>query len=244
MYKPSLQREVDLMTKAHLRNVQQLAVFYTGNDEVYAINISKVKAFIIAEDTTINDTPAETDIVAGIATIREEPILIVNLDKWLGTHHENVDESEYKIIIYCEFNDVKVGFLVKEIVDIIEEVTTISEIAYMGATLPSGSAMQSFVLELILTFILMLVILGSAIHAKAIKSFAGMAIGATVGLEALFAGPICGASMNPVRSIAPAVVSGELDALWLYIIAPIIGALLAGVVYNRLLHPKRAQDEL
>jgi aquaporin NIP len=105
-------------------------------------------------------------------------------------------------------------------------------IAELGSTLPKFSWQQSFILELILTFALMMVILGSAVHGKAVKSFAGVAIGATVGLEAMFAGPICGASMNPARSIAPAVVSGHLEHLWIYIVATILGAVLASLVYK------------
>jgi len=117
-----LHREVDRMTKSYLRNVQQLAVFYTGTKDVYAINISKIKAFIIADEINITDTPSDSDVVAGIATIREEPILIVNLDKWLGK--DEVPMDEYKIIIYCEFNNVKVGFLVGDVIDIIEKTTS------------------------------------------------------------------------------------------------------------------------
>lgn len=97
----------------------------------------------------------------------------------------------------------------------------------LGATFPAGSAIQSFVLEVILTFFLMLVILQVAHGSKEVGIMAGIAIGAVVGLEALVAGPICGASMNPARSIAPALVSGELRSLWLYIIAPVLGALAA-----------------
>lgn len=97
----------------------------------------------------------------------------------------------------------------------------------LGATLPAGSEIQSFTLELLLTFFLMLVILRVAHGSNENSQFAGIAIGAVVGLEALFAGPICGASMNPARSIAPAIVSGNLNHLWLYIMAPIAGAALA-----------------
>ena len=118
----------------------------------------------------------------------------------------------------------------------IEEGKSMKELSYLGATLPRGSVMQSFIFEIVLTFILMLVIYGSAVHGKAIKSFAGIAIGFAVGLDAMFAGPITGASMNPARSIAPAIVSGNIEHLWLYIIAPIFGAILAGVVYTKLLH--------
>ena len=93
-----------------------------------------------------------------------------------------------------------------------------------GATMPAGSDMQSFVLEFILTFILMLVILNVAHGSKEQGMFAGLAIGSVVMLEAMFAGPICGASMNPVRSFAPAFVSMHFEHLWLYLIAPILGA--------------------
>jgi aquaporin NIP len=99
--------------------------------------------------------------------------------------------------------------------------------ATLGATLPAGSAMQSFVLELILTLILMFVILNVSAGAKEKGMTAGIAIGAVIGLEAMFAGPICGASMNPARSLAPAIVSGHLEHLWIYLAAPVIGACLA-----------------
>lgn len=97
----------------------------------------------------------------------------------------------------------------------------------LGATLPAGTAMQSFVMELILTFFLMLVIIQVATGSKEQGMFAGLAIGATVALEAMFAGPVCGASMNPVRSLAPALVSGHMEHLWVYLIAPVLGAVLA-----------------
>ncbi len=113
----------------------------------------------------------------------------------------------------------------------LEESKSAEALAYYGASLPRGSWYQSFGFEFILTFVLMLVIYGSAVHGKAVKSFAGLAIGLTVGLEAMFAGPICGASMNPARSIGPAIVSGNLEHLWLYIVATIFGATLAGVVF-------------
>lgn len=104
----------------------------------------------------------------------------------------------------------------------------------LGATLPSGSPLQSFILEVVLTFFLMLVILFTSQGSKEVGVLAGMAIGATVLLEAMFAGPICGASMNPARSISPAVVGGHMSALWVYIFAPILGAGLATPVWQYL----------
>jgi aquaporin Z len=110
--------------------------------------------------------------------------------------------------------------------------------ATLGATLPSGEAMQSFILEFILTFFLMLVIINVATGSKEQGMFAGLAIGAVVLLEAMFAGPICGASMNPARSIAPALVSGHTEHLWVYVAAPIAGASAAIPIWS-FLHAKQ-----
>jgi aquaporin Z len=87
--------------------------------------------------------------------------------------------------------------------------------------------MQSFVLEIVLTAVLMLTILSVSTGAKEKGITAGIAIGGVIALEAMFAGPICGASMNPARSLAPALVSGNLTHLWIYLVAPMIGALIA-----------------
>jgi aquaporin Z len=106
--------------------------------------------------------------------------------------------------------------------------------ATLGATLPAGSEMQSFILEVVLTFFLMLVILFTSQGSKETGVMAGIAIGATVLLEAMFAGPICGASMNPARSIAPALVSGHLQSLWVYIVATILGAATATQMWKAL----------
>jgi aquaporin NIP len=111
---------------------------------------------------------------------------------------------------------------------------------HLGATLPSGSALQSFVLEGVLTGFLMFVILSVSSGPKEVGIVAGIAVGGVIGLEAMFAGPICGASMNPARSLAPALVSGHLNSLWLYLTAPIIGAAIA-VPCWRLTRPDRAK---
>ncbi len=104
--------------------------------------------------------------------------------------------------------------------------------AALGATFPAGSAGQSLGIEFFLTFFLMFVIMAVATDARANGSMAAIAIGATVGLEALFAGPISGASMNPARSFGPALVGGYFSAHWVYWIGPIAGALLAARVYD------------
>ena len=102
----------------------------------------------------------------------------------------------------------------------------------LGATIPTGPQLQAFVLELILTALLMFVILGVSTGAREKGITAGIVVGSVIGLEAMFAGPICGASMNPARSLGPAVVSLHLQSLWIYLLAPILGA-LGGVLACR-----------
>jgi aquaporin NIP len=109
---------------------------------------------------------------------------------------------------------------------------SLGDIADVGATLPSGSQSQSFLWEFVLTFFLMFVIMAVATDTRAVGEAAAIAVGGTVGLDAMFGGPISGASMNPARSTGPALVSGNLHALWLYIVAPICGAALAALAYQ------------
>ncbi len=99
--------------------------------------------------------------------------------------------------------------------------------ATLGATLPSVGLPAAFALEVALSFLLMCVIIHVATGAKEQGVMAGVAVGATVGLETLFAGPLTGASMNPARSLGPAIVSGHLTELWLYLSAPLVGAVIA-----------------
>ena len=101
--------------------------------------------------------------------------------------------------------------------------------ASMGATLPSGSVEQSLVLEIILTFILMAIIMSLSLEPRAAGPVAALAIGGTVGLEAIFAGPISGASMNPARSLAPALVAWDWHGHWAYWVGPIAGAAMGAV---------------
>jgi len=106
------------------------------------------------------------------------------------------------------------------------------DVAHLGATLPLGSASQSLGLEVVLTLILMVVITSVATDTRAVGQAAAIAIGGTIGLEALFAGPISGASMNPARSLAPAIVSGTCQDQWLYVAGPTIGAVAGVLLYN------------
>jgi MIP family channel proteins len=105
-------------------------------------------------------------------------------------------------------------------------------VSHLGATLPAGSDGQSFLMELVLTFILMFVIMAVATDDRAVGQAAAIAIGGTILLDAMFGGPISGASMNPARSIGPAIVSGTMDHLWVYIVGPVAGAMLGALGYE------------
>ena len=113
--------------------------------------------------------------------------------------------------------------------------------AYLGATIPAGADGQSFALEVVLTALLMFVILCVSTGSREVGAMAGMAIGGVIALEALFAGAISGASMNPARSLAPALVSGHLTSVWVYLAAPPLGA-AAAVPCWRLIRPQGAPD--
>ncbi len=111
---------------------------------------------------------------------------------------------------------------------------SLGDVADVGATTPSGSDGQSFLWELVLTFFLMLVIMAVATDIRAVGEAAAIAIGGTVALGALVGGPVSGASMNPARSLGPALAAGDFDALWIYLLAPLVGAALGAVAYQLL----------
>jgi aquaporin NIP len=101
----------------------------------------------------------------------------------------------------------------------------------LGVTAPAGSDVQSLAMEAVLTFFLMLVITAVATDARAVGEAAALAIGGTVALDSLVGGPISGASMNSARSLGPALVSGDLSHIWVYVAGPILGAAVAAVAY-------------
>jgi aquaporin NIP len=109
---------------------------------------------------------------------------------------------------------------------------SLGNIAHVGATYPSGSNGQSFLWEVVMSAFLMFVILAVATDTRAFGEAAAIAIGGTIGLDAMFGGPISGASMNPMRSLGPGIVSGDLHAIWIYLLAPIVGTAIGGLAYQ------------
>jgi len=109
---------------------------------------------------------------------------------------------------------------------------SLGNVAHVGATLPSGSDGQAFLWESVLTFFLMFVIMAVATDTRAVGEAAAIAIGGTVGLDSMFGGSITGASMNPARSLGPAVAGGDYTSIWVYIAAPLLGAAAAAAVYQ------------
>jgi MIP family channel proteins len=125
---------------------------------------------------------------------------------------------------------------------------SLGNIAHVGATLPAGTQGQSFLWEGVMSAFLMFVVMAVATDVRAVGEAAAIAIGGTIGLDAMFGGPISGASMNPMRSLGPALVSGDLHALWLYILAPVLGAAVGAVLYQvvrgeQIPHPAVASNE-
>jgi MIP family channel proteins len=109
---------------------------------------------------------------------------------------------------------------------------SLGDVANVGATLPSGSQAQAFLWELVLSGFLMFVIMAVATDTRAVGEAAAIAIGGTVALDALFGGLVSGASMNPMRSLGPALVSGETLALWVYLVGPVVGAAVGALAYQ------------
>ena len=109
---------------------------------------------------------------------------------------------------------------------------SLGDVAHVGATLPAGSNGQAFLWEAVLSFFLMFVIMAVATDARAVGEATAIAIGGTVGLDAMFGGPITGASMNPARSLGPAIAAGDFTSIWVYLAAPIAGATAAAIVYQ------------
>lgn len=116
-----IQNNVDYMTKSHLRNVMQLAVFTTSHNRLYAINISKIQSFLIKEEVELLRPPTGNEYIIGMINIRGEIVSIVNFDRWVG---DDAGEQSQRIIIVCNYNQKKIGIMVKEIISIEEKISS------------------------------------------------------------------------------------------------------------------------
>ena len=111
---------------------------------------------------------------------------------------------------------------------------SLGDAANVGATVPGGSDAQAFLWEAVLSFFLMFVIMAVATDSRAVGEAAAIAVGATVGLDAMFGGPVTGASMNPARSLGPALAAADFTSIWVYLTAPLLGAVIAAATYRLL----------
>ena len=207
----------------------------------FALIFCGTGAIVINQETHGSVTHAGIAITFGLIVMA----MIFSLGKISGAHLNPAVTIAFTMDRRFELNQVLPyilsqlagGFLASALLKFLFPLNTT-----LGGTVPLGSEMQSFVLELILTFLLMLVILSVAKGSKEDGMLAGIAIGSTVLLEAMFAGPVSGASMNPARSITPAIISAHTEHIWIYIFAPIIGASLAVPVF-KLLNPSNLSHE-
>ena len=195
-------------------------------------------AIIINQETNGSITHLGIAITFGLVVMA----MIHSLGSISGAHFNPAVTIAFAVAKKFEVKEV-LPYIISQLIGALLASTTLRllfpENVFLGATIPLNNNFQAFVLEFIITFILMFVIVNVAHGSKEQGLLAGISIGATVLLLALFAGPICGASMNPVSSLAPALVSNHLEHLWLYIIAPILGASSSVLVWNYLVKSKK-----
>jgi aquaporin NIP len=119
---------------------------------------------------------------------------------------------------------------------------SLGDVADVGATTPSGSGAQSFMWEVVLTATLLFVIMAVATDTRAVGEAAAIAIGGMIALASLVGGPVSGASLNPARSLGPAIASGAHDSLWIYLVAPFLGGALGALAYEGVRGTKQAAE--
>lgn len=167
-------------------------------------------------------------------------VMIASTGHISGAHFNPAVTIAFAVTRHFSWKEVPV-YIISQILGAIFGTLTlrliIGDVAMLGATVPSGDVWQSFGLEVLLTAVLMFVIIAVATDTRAVGETAAIAIGATVALDALWGGPISGASMNPARSFGPALIAGEWVAHWIYWVAPIIGASLGAIAYQLIRHP-------
>ncbi len=157
-----------------------------------------------------------------------------------GAHFNPAVTVAFALTRHFSWRDVPLyigGQLLGAIAGALTLLALFGDVANLGATVPSGSAVQSFGLEMLLTAVLMFVIMAVATDTRAVGQLAALAIGGTVALDALWGGPVSGASMNPARSLGPALVAGVWRDQWIYLVAPLVGAALGAYTYQVLRTP-------
>ena len=162
-------------------------------------------------------------------------LMIFSFRKWSGTHINSAVTLAF--LILGKISVAKsIGYIIAQCLGALTGAFLIRQVyptnEFLGASLPSGSVTESFIWEYVLTFILMMVILISVITERSDKYVAPWSIGLTVFLEAFLLGPICGASMNPARSLGPALMSGHVEHLWLYLVATTLGSLTIATIWR------------
>jgi aquaporin NIP len=194
-------------------------------------------AIIINQETNGSITHLGVAITFGLVVM----VMIHSLGSISGAHFNPAVTIAFAVAKKFEVKEV-LPYIISQLIGALFASATLRLLfpknIFLGATIPLNNDFQAFILEFIITFILMFVIVSVAHGSKEQGLFAGISIGSTVLLLALFAGPICGASMNPVRSLAPALISNHLEHLWLYLIAPILGASSSVLVWNYLTKSK------
>ncbi|HXS36992.1 MAG TPA: MIP family channel protein [Flavipsychrobacter sp.] len=223
-----MQVVADLIAATKDKNVKKYLAEFLGT---YALVFAGTGAIIIDQETNGSVTHVGVAITFGLIVMS----MIYTFGNISGAHLNPAVSIAFAVAKRFDIQQL-LPYIVSQIAGALFASITLRLLFpnnhLLGTTLPAGSAMQSFVLEFILTFFLMLVIINVASGSKEQGMFAGLAIGAVVGLEAMFAGPICGASMNPARSIGPAIISWQIQYLWVYIVAPIAGAVAAVPIFK------------
>jgi MIP family channel proteins len=171
-------------------------------------------------------------------------VMVAALGHLSGAHFNPSVTIAFAVTRHFPWRDV-LAYVASQVLGAIAGALTLralfGSVANLGATLPTGSAWQSFGLEILLTAVLMFVIIAVATDSRAAGQLAALAIGATVALDALWGGPISGASMNPARSFGPALIAGVWQNQWVYWLGPLIGAVLGAAVYQFLRSPADQQ---
>lgn len=172
-------------------------------------------------------------------------VMVAALGHLSGAHFNPSVTIAFAVTRHFSWRDVLAyvgGQLIGAIAGALTLRALFGSVANLGATLPVGSAWQSLGLEILLTAVLMFVIIAVATDSRAAGQLAALAIGATVALDALWGGPISGASMNPARSFGPAFIAGVWQDQWVYWIGPLIGAVLGAAIYQFLRSPADRQS--